>query len=200
MLNVALTGNVASGKSTVVRWFAQWGATIIDSDALVSEAQQPGSQTLSAMVRQFGESILLPDGSLDRDSMRQIVLHDSTAREKLNSIVHPAVRIRRREMVAEALQRGDRILVNDIPLLFEVMNPAVFDLIVLVESPESARRTRILERGLTEDEVERLMATQIPPDTKRARSHIIIDNSGSLEELRDAAAKAWKEICSRAEA
>lgn len=200
MLNIALTGNVAAGKSTVVRWFEEWGATIIDSDSLVAEAQRPGTKTLADLVRRFGASILAPDGTLDRDVLRKMVLDDSIALDSLNAIVHPAVRTRREELIAQARHRGDLIVVNDIPLLFEVMDPATFDLVVLVESPEAARRTRILGRGLTTRETERLMATQMPSDQKRARAHIIIDNGGSLDDLRTAAEEAWRQICLLADA
>jgi len=194
MLNVALTGNAAAGKSTVARWFAEWGATIIDSDALVAEAQQPGSPTLAALAVQFGPSIILADGSLNRGALRRIVLVDADARAALNAIVHPAVQERRTELVAEATRRGDRILVSDIPLLFEVLDPASFDLVVLVDAPSAARRERLVDRGLGEDEADQLMASQIPSEKKRSRADIIIDNRGSLDDLEKAALEAWKKI------
>jgi dephospho-CoA kinase len=196
MLNVALTGNAAAGKSTVARWFADWGATIIDSDVLVAEAQQPGSETLAAIISRFGMSVILPDGSLDRAALRQMVLGDGAARTALNAIVHPAVHTRREELVAKARRRGDRILVSDIPLLFEVLDPDSFDLVVLVESPNSIRHKRLVNRGLSEDEASQLMASQLPPEQKRARADIIIENRGSLDELKDAAREAWEKICS----
>ena len=196
MLNAALTGNVAAGKSTVARLFADWGATIIDSDVLAAEAQQPGSETLAALVRQFGMSIVLADGSLDRTAMRRIMLADSNARATLNAIVHPAIQARREALVAEARSRGDRILVSDIPLLFEVLDPANFDLVVLVEAPNSIRRKRLVERGLGEDEADQLIASQLPSEKKRARADIVIENRGSLDELEEAAREAWKAIFS----
>jgi len=198
MLNVALTGNAAAGKSTVARWFAAWGATIIDSDALVSETQQPGSATLVAISLRFGESVILPDGSLDRAALRGIVLDDSDSRNALNAIVHPAVRIRRAELVAEAQKRGDRIVVSDIPLLFEVLVPDSFDLVVLVEAPDSVRHQRLVERGLSIDEANKLMAAQMPSERKRPQADIIIDNRGSREDLRKASQQAWQEILAAA--
>ena len=194
MLNVALTGNAAAGKSTVARWFAEWGATIIDSDVLASEAQQPGSETLEALKRHFGTTIILPDGSLDRAALRRIVLEDSDARATLNAIVHPKVQARRETLFAEARDRGDRVLVSDIPLLFEVLDPDIFDLVVLVDAPISIRRKRLVERGLDESEADQLMASQLPSEKKRARADIVIDNQGSKEELEAAAREAWRTI------
>jgi dephospho-CoA kinase len=196
MLNVALTGNAAAGKSTVARWFADWGATVIDSDVLAIEAQRPGSDTLTDLTRQFGNAILLSDGSLDRAALRRIVLADESARATLNAIVHPAVKARRESLVAEARRRGDRILVSDIPLLFEVLDPASFDLVVLVEAPNSIRRKRLVGRGLSEAEADQLMASQLPSEKKRAGSDIIIENRGSLDDLEKAAREAWRQIFS----
>ena len=102
MLNVALTGNVAAGKSSVVRWFGRWGAAVIDSDALVREVQRPGTPTLRAMAERFGQRILRPDGSLDRATLRGIVLAKDGDLAELNAIVHPAVQQRRVELHAEA--------------------------------------------------------------------------------------------------
>jgi dephospho-CoA kinase len=196
MLNVALTGNAAAGKSTVARWFADWGATVIDSDVLAIEAQRPGSDTLTDLTRQFGNAILLSDGSLDRAALRRIVLADESARATLNAIVHPAVKARRESLVAEARRRGDRILVSDIPLLFEVLDPASFDLVVLVEAPNSIRRKRLVRRGLGAAEADQLMASQLPSENKRAGSDIVIENRGSLDDLEKAAREAWRQIFS----
>jgi dephospho-CoA kinase len=198
MLNIALTGNVAAGKSTVVRWFAKWGATIIDSDALVREVQQPGSRTLAALADRFGQDVLRPDGSLNRSALRSRVLANSDALSSLNAIVHPAVQRRRQALVAEAAQRGDRIVVNDIPLLFEVLNPDEFDIVVLVDAPVELRRERLIRRGLNPEDASRLIASQLPSDRKRARSDIVIDNGGTLDRLRHAACQAWEVICERA--
>src|SRR5260370_41628989 len=118
MLSVALTGNIAAGKSTVVDHFRRWGATIIDADALAREAQAPGGEVLAAVVRRFGADGLAPDGALDRVALRGKVMGDAAALEALNQIVHPAVRRRRDELLHEARERGDVRVVNDIPLLF----------------------------------------------------------------------------------
>ena len=199
MLNVALTGNIAAGKSEVVRRFAGWGATIIDADQLAREAQAPGGEVLRAIVQRFGRGVLTPDGALDRAALRGKVMGDDEALAALNGIVHPAVRRRRDQLVAEAAARGDRIVVNDIPLLFEAADPAAFDCVVLVDAPEAVRRERLLRlRGLAPEEAEKMLKAQIPAEVKRARADIIIDNAGTLEALERAAQDAWAELLRRA--
>lgn len=194
MLNVALTGNAAAGKSTVARWFKEWGATLIDADELVREVERPGAPTLAEIARRFGRDVLLPDGSLDRARLRHLMLEDPAQREALNAIVHPAVQERRQALMRQAEARGARIVVHDIPLLFEVLDPHAFDLVVLVDAPDAVRRTRLLERGLPADEVDRLFAAQLPAAGKRTGSDIVLDNLGSLEDLQRAAREAWETI------
>jgi dephospho-CoA kinase len=195
MLSVALTGNVAAGKTTVCRLFAQWGATIIEADLLVRAVQQPGTPVLAAIAERFGPGVLLADGALDRAALRRIVFADTAARHALNAIVHPAVQRRRAELVAAARARGDRVVVSDIPLLFEVLDPAAFDAVVLVDAPDAARHARLVrDRGLLPDEADRLMAAQLPAASKRARSDIVIDNDGTPEQLRERAFGAWQRL------
>jgi dephospho-CoA kinase len=192
MLNVALTGNIASGKSTVSDLFRCWGATIIDADVLVREMQEPGSPVLASIAERFGPGVVRSDGSLDRGALRRIVLNDSAALSQLNAIVHPEVQRRRVALVREAAERGDRIVVSDIPLLFEAADPAEFDAVVLVDAPADVRRQRLLaRRDLTADEADRLLAAQMPADSKRQRSDYVIDNAGTPAELERAARAVW---------
>jgi dephospho-CoA kinase len=201
MLNVGLTGNIASGKSTVAGCFADWGATVIDADELARDAQRPGTPALAAIIEQFGRGVLRPDGALDRDALRSVVMRDADALAALNAIVHPAVRQHRSELVTRAVERGDLILVNDIPLLFEALDPSVFDLVVLVDAPPEVRRERIMaQRGLNGDEADRMIAAQLPPGDKRRRSDIVVDNGGTIEQLEGAAWDAWCSIRERAAA
>jgi dephospho-CoA kinase len=199
MLNVGLTGNVAAGKSTVVRWFEEWGATVIDADELVRDVQQPGSPVLAAITRRFGANLVRADGSLDRSALRMKVMGDDDALAALNAIVHPAVRRERAQHAAAADTRGDCVVVNDIPLLFEVLDPGAFDLVVLVDASVEVRRARLTSlRGLSVPDADRIMAAQLPSPAKRERSDIIIDNDGSLEALREAAWEAWRTVRARA--
>lgn len=184
MLNVALTGNIAAGKSTVTDWFRRWGATVIDADVLAREAQAPGTDVLTAIVRKFGADVLAADGGLDRAALRAKVMGDDGALTELNAIVHPAVRQRRAELQRAARDRGDALLVNDIPLLFEALDPAQFDAIVLVDAPDAVRRARLRAlRGLPNEDADRMIAAQMSAERKRARSHHVINNAGTLAEL-----------------
>jgi dephospho-CoA kinase len=199
MLSVALTGNIGAGKSTVVELFRRWGATIIDADQLVREAQSPGHPALAAIAERFGTDVLRKDGSLDRARLRDIVLARPSELEALNRIMHPLVHQRRQELLKQAKSHGDRIVVSDIPLLFEVADPGEFDLVVLVDAPESVRRSRLLaSRSLENAQISRLMAAQLPSPSKRARSDYIIDNDGSLEALERSAASVWQAMLARA--
>jgi dephospho-CoA kinase len=199
MLNVALTGNIAAGKSTVVGMFRRWGATIIDADELAREAEAPGSAVLTQIVRRFGADVLAPDGALDRGALRSKVMGDDAALAALNAIVHPAIRERRDALQQEATRRGDLLVVNDIPLLFEVLDPNQFDVVVLVDAPEALRRTRLCAmRGLTADDAARMLAAQMPAARKRDRSQFVIENAGTLKELEGQARTVFRELRRRA--
>ena len=199
MLNVALTGNIAAGKSTVIALFRRWGATIIDADELVREVEAPGTPVLAAIARRFGDEVVATDGTLDRAALRAKVLADGAALVALNALVHPAVARRRDELVEAARRRGDRIVVSDIPLLFEVLDPQRFDAVVLVDAPVTVRRARLQDlRGLTSEDADRMMAAQLPAERKRARSQYVIDNDGTLEELEQRARAVYAELERRA--
>ena len=206
MLHIALTGNIAAGKSTVADLFRRWGAIIIDADELAREAQAPGTPVFAAIVRRFGPSVVAPDGTLDRPALRALVLRDSAALADLNGIVHPEVRRRREVLVAEARARGGRgaIIVSVIPLLFETADAkaiAAFDAVVLVDAPPTARRDRLIrDRGLPAADADRMLAAQLPAGPKRARSAYVIDNDGSRATLERRAAEVWAALRARAEA
>ena len=198
MLNVGLTGNIASGKSTVVDLFKQWGATVIDADILAREAQAPGSAVLAAIARRFGADVLR-QGDLDRAALRAKVIGDQAALADLNRIVHPAVQQRRLELQRVASERGDAIVVNDIPLLFEVLEPAQFDAVVLVDAPVALRRTRLRAlRGLSNEDADRMIAAQMPAERKRPLSQYVIENAGTLPELERRTQEVFADLRKRA--
>jgi dephospho-CoA kinase len=198
-LSVALTGNIGAGKSTVAGLFKQWGATLIDADQLVREAQAPGQPVLRDIASRFGAGVIFGDGSLDRAALRAKVLADPAALTDLNRIVHPEVHRRRMELLVQARTRGDRIVVSDIPLLFEADDPEAFDAVVLVDAPEAVRRARLLaSRALSQPEADRMMAAQLSSNPKRARSDYVIDNDGDLPALERAARVVWEALLARA--
>ena len=198
-LSVALTGNIAAGKSTVAGLFGRWGATLIDADQLVREAQAPGQPVLRDIASRFGAEVIFRDGSLDRPALRARVLADPTALADLNQIVHPEVHRRRLELLSQARTRGDRIVISDIPLLFEADDPGTFDAVVLVDAPEPVRRARLLaSRGLSPAETDRIMAAQMSSTLKRTRSTYVIDNGGDLPALERAAWSVWEALLARA--
>ena len=195
MFHVGLTGNVASGKSIVARLFGAWGATVIDADRLTREVQQPGSPTLDAIAQRFGMQFLAPDGSLNRDALRRHVMADDAERTALNAIVHPAVQAERALHLAQSQEQGDLIVVSEIPLLFEVLDPTHFDVVVLVHASEATRRRRLFElRHLPAEDADQLLASQHPSEDKRARSQVVIDNESSLADLERSAWDAWRAL------
>ena len=192
VLKVALTGNVAAGKSTVLAKFAGWGAATIDTDLLAREAVAVGSPALTAIFRRFGAELKQPDGGLDRAALRRRVMGDDEQRAVLNAIVHPEVERLLAERLADAERRGARIVVCDIPLLYEVLDPDDWDMVVLVDAPEALRRRRLMElRGYSRDEANDVIGAQLPSRLKRDRADLVIDNDGSAEALAARARAAW---------
>jgi dephospho-CoA kinase len=204
VLKVGLTGNVASGKSSVARVWRGLGATVIDADLLAREAVAPGTPGLRRIVEAWGEAVLDADGALDRAAMREIVFRDETARQRLEAIVHPEVARLRDSAVAAAARAGESIVVSDVPLLFEAGLAERFDLVVLVDAPEPIRLERMIrDRGMEEATARRIIAAQMPAERKRERADRVIDNSGSMESLESAARAAWewvREVAAQREA
>jgi dephospho-CoA kinase len=195
MLLVGLTGNIASGKSTVAQLLEQHGATIIDADALARRVVEVGTPAYRAIVDRWGPDVVAPDGSLDRSALRQQVFQEAEELEALNAIVHPEVAKLRGHLVHEALQRGDRIVVCDIPLLFERHLVDDFDLVILVDAPRPIRLERLVrDRGLSETEAMNMIAAQMPAELKRARADIVIDNAGSRDALEQRVEEIWPEL------
>ena len=199
MLNVALTGNIAAGKSTVAELFRGWGAVLIDADRLVRDAQAPGSPVLHRIAARFGADLIGPAGELDRAALRRRVMGDPGARAELERLVHPEVSRRGAALLAEARAGGARIVVSDIPLLFEALDPAAFDVVVLVDAPEPVRRARLLaQRALPEEDADQMLAAQMPSADKRARSTYVIDNDADRATLERRAAEVWQALLARA--
>src|SRR5262245_45823289 len=153
MLLVGLTGNIGSGKSTVARMLSERGATIIDADVLARRAVELGTPAYTKIVARWGRAVVSPDGHLDRAALRRVVFADQSQLEELNEIVHPEVEQLRDRLVEQARARGDRIVVCDIPLLFEKGMADRFDRILLVDAHRPIRLERLLQdRGLETSE------------------------------------------------
>jgi dephospho-CoA kinase len=201
MLIVGLTGNIAAGKSSVARLFADWGAVVTDADQLVHDLQRPDTPIFEALVARFGDVIVSGEGTLDREALRGIVLHDADALHDLNRLIHPAVAARREVLEAAARRDGAKVIVHDIPLLFEATDPSTFDLIVLVDAPPGVRRARLeRDRNISWEEADGLLAWQQPSDLKREASDIIIENDGDHATLERRAREAWNQILEAAAA
>lgn len=182
-LSVGLTGGIASGKSAVSQRMAELGAVVIDADLLARHVMEPGTEGLAEAVEAFGEGILRADGSLDRPVLGQIVFADETARQRLNSIVHPRVRAESARL-REAAPAGS-VVVEDLPLLVETGQQGRFDVVVVVHAPEQERIRRVVEdRGSTEEDARSRMAAQATDAQREAAADVLLDNSGPPDQLR----------------
>lgn len=195
MLLVGLTGNIGSGKSTVSQMLSERGATIIDADVLARRAVEAGTAAHERIVARWSSEVLAPDGQLDRAALRRIVFADQEQLEELNQIVHPEVERLRSRLVEQAKKRGDRVVVCDIPLLFERHMTDRFDRIILVDAHRAIRLERLVkDRGLGETEAMEMIAAQMPAELKRARADFVIDNDGTLSQLERKVGDVWNAL------
>jgi dephospho-CoA kinase len=194
MLRVGLTGNIASGKSTVARAWASLGAPVVDADDLARRAVAPGTQGLARVREAFGEEVIT-DGALDRQALRRIVFADPAARARLEGIVHPEVARLRAEEESRLTLAGAEVVVHDIPLIFEVGLEDAFDVIVVVDAAPEVRASRLAaDRGLSPDEIRGVMAAQMDPRGKRRRADVLIENDGTIEDLQAEAGRIWRRL------
>jgi dephospho-CoA kinase len=192
---IGLTGNIASGKSTVADMFVERGASVIDADVLAREAVLKGSPALKSIVEKWGSEVLDAEGNLDRAELRHRVFEDQSELDALNEIVHPEIMRRRTEEVDAARARGDQVVVCVIPLLFERHLAGEFDTIILVDAPRSVRLDRIVrDRKIDEAEAMKMIASQMPADLKRARADYVIENAGTKKELEAEVERVWQSI------
>lgn len=182
-MRVGLTGGIASGKSTVSAILAELGAVVIDADALAREVVERGTPGLAAVVAEFGEQVLTPGGDLDRPALGTLVFADESARRRLEAIVHPLVF--ERVAALEAAAGPDDLVVHDIPLLAESGRADTFDAVVVVDVPlEVAEERMVRERRMTLADARARIAAQATREQRRAIATYVIDNTGSLEDLR----------------
>jgi dephospho-CoA kinase len=182
-MRVGLTGGIASGKSTVAAMLVDLGAVLIDGDALAREVVARGTPGLARVVEEFGEGILSPEGDLDRPALGRIVFADEEARRRLEAITHPLIFERYAEL--EAAAPPGALVVHDIPLLAESGRADTFDAVVVVDVPVEVQVERMVrDRGWTREEAESRIAAQASREDRLAIATHVIDNTGSLEELR----------------
>jgi dephospho-CoA kinase len=193
---IALTGGIASGKSTIARRLASRGATVVDADQVVRDVQQPGSPVLAAIADEFGEGMLRPDGSLDRAGLGARVFGDSDAVQRLNAIVHPAVRIESQRQFEEAFRADpEAVVVYDVPLLAEARLGEPWDLIVVAHAPADVRLRRLVElRGMDESDAAARIRSQVSDEERLGIADVVIDTAGSLEETLRQTDRLWAEL------
>ncbi|MEU9474935.1 dephospho-CoA kinase [Streptomyces sp. NPDC048191] len=197
MLKVGLTGGIGAGKSEVSRLLVEHGAVLIDADRIAREVVAPGTDGLAAVVEAFGEDVLTADGSLDRPRLGSIVFADPEKLAVLNSIVHPLVGARSREL--EEAAASDSVVIHDVPLLTENGLAPFYDLVVVVDaSPETQLDRLVRLRGMTEDDARARMAAQATREQRRRIADIVIDNDVPLDALHKRVAEVWEDLVRRA--
>ena len=193
MLVIGLTGGIGSGKSTVSALLAAKGAVIIDADAITRELQQPGTEVFAAMVERFGPGIVAADGTLDRAAVADLVFNDADALKDLGGIVHPAVGVEIARRL-EAEQDTDHLVVLDVPLLVESGRDDMAALVVVDVDPEIAVARLVEQRGMREADARARMANQVPREERVAKADVVIDNSGTPEDLAARIDDVWPQL------
>ena len=194
-MRVGLTGGVASGKSAVAALLVEHGAVLIDADLLAREVVAPGTDGLAEVVATFGPGVLTADGALDRPAMGALVFADERQRRALEAIIHPRVRARGREL--EKAAPPDALVVHDIPLLVETGQADGFDAVVVVDVPPELQVERMTTlRGMSRDEAMSRVAAQATREQRLAAATHVIDNTGTLDDLRRRVAEVVEELVS----
>jgi len=196
MLNVGLTGGIASGKSTVARMLAVKGALLIDLDEIAHAVEEPEGPVWREIVHHFGRAILDADGAIDRRKLGAVVFGDREKLEILNNLVHPAVLTEWQRRIAEIrAARPDAIVLSDIPLLLEAGLKPLVDLVLLVYLPPEEQIRRLMARnGYCRDEAAARLASQMPIDEKLPAADIVIRNDGTPAETQRAVDGLWEEL------
>lgn len=193
-MNLGLTGGIACGKSTVAEMLDQRGAIIIDADVIAREVVEPDQPALKQLVQHFGTDILLPDGTLNRKKLGSIVFADENKRKQLNDILHPAIRAEMfSRMVQHEQAQPDKLVVVDVPLLYESGLEPMFEEVMVVYVPAEVQLERLMKRdGLDKTEAENRLRAQMPIEEKKRLGDIVIDNSGSLTDTEAQIEQFWK--------
>ncbi|MGO1879620.1 MAG: dephospho-CoA kinase [Microbacterium gubbeenense] len=186
---IALTGGIASGKSTIARRLESHGAVVVDADQTVRDLQRRGEPVFDAIVREFGEAVVAADGELDRAALGSIVFGDADQLARLNAIVHPAVKAETQRRFRDA---GDRVVVYDVPLLAEARGSREWDLIVVAHAPAETRMNRMIsERGMSREDAAARIANQATDDERLSVADVVIDTDGTMEHTLAQADDLW---------
>ena len=191
MLTIGLTGGIGSGKSTVARMLAERGAVVIDADALARDAVAPGTPGFAAVRERFGDQIVTAAGELDRAALASIVFSDDQARRDLEAIVHPEVRLRIAQVIADHAGTDD-VIVLDSPLLIESGAHRDVAIVVVVSAQPQTQLDRLRGRGMDEADAKARLATQLPLEEKAALADVVLDNEGSVDELTTQVDRLWE--------
>jgi dephospho-CoA kinase len=194
---IGLTGNIGSGKSVVADVWKELGAVVLDADRIAHEILVPGSEALEGVVARFGPGVLAEDGRLDRARLAEIVFADpdGDAVRRLNRIVHPLVGRRIRERLEAERRAGTRVVVVEAALIYEAGVEDEYDVVVVVQAPRERRYAWLAaSRGLDPERAARIERTQIDPEEKAARADHLLENRGTLEELREAAGRLFRRL------
>jgi dephospho-CoA kinase len=190
-----LTGGIGSGKSSVAQLLRDLGATVVDADVLAREVVAPGTEGLAQVARTFGPQVIGSDGALDREAMAEVVFADPSARQRLEAIIHPRVRARATEIEAAA-RAGDpaAVVVHDVPLLVETGQQQSYDVVLVVDvEPEVQVRRLVEQRGMAQEQARARIAAQIDRQARLAAADVVIDNSGTRDDLARRVREVWHE-------
>lgn len=193
MLTIALTGGIACGKSTVSGMLAALGASVIDADQISRSLTAPGGPALPAIRQAFGDGVFQADGTLDRPALSAVVFADKRAIETLNAITHPLVKQQMEEKLEACRKNGAKVVVLDVPLLFETGMQHMGDVVACVVAPEEVQIARMKSRnGYSRQEALGRIRSQMPVSEKAARSDIVIDTDRPLDELQKAVERLYQ--------
>lgn len=192
---IGLTGGIGSGKSTITNWFKQKGIPVMDADAIAHSLVYPGSPAWQAILVQFGQSILNPNHSLNRQKLASLVFSSPKAKKQLEHILHPLIQ---QEMLRQAIllkQKGHSIILYSAPLIFEANLQHLFDAVILVTCTTKQQIERICKRdGLSQQEAIARIESQMPLSEKKKHTPYQIDNSGSLAETKQQLERLWLQL------
>jgi dephospho-CoA kinase len=192
-MNIGLTGGIACGKSTVASLLVKRGVNLVDADQIARDVVLPGSPVLAQVAERFGREVLFEDGSLNRKKLGEMIFNDEAARKQLEGILHPPIRASMREQMARfELLQPDKLVVVDVPLLFESNLSFMFEQVMLVYIPPELQLKRLMTRdSINREQAEKRLQSQMPIESKKSLADIIIDNSGTLEETEKQLDEFW---------